>query len=455
MTKHIVLNAFDKLAASQVGHGLWRHPESQRRRFNDPDYWIEYAQLAERGRLDALFFADAYGVAGTYRGSTDTSIAHGIYFPTNDPSVFIPAMAAHTSHLGFGMTQSTSYEPAIVIARKLSSLDHVTKGRFGWNVVTSSSSTMARLHGVDLRDHDKRYDLADELLDLLYTLWEGAWEEGFQGRPSVDDFLYDPDKLHRIRFEGEHFKLDGFYPSEPSPQRTPFLFQAGNSPRGLAFAAKHAEVAMIAADTPAQARAQVAAVRELARAAGRDPAHLKFILTCVVVAEETDAAAQRRLADYRDHWSFEAALATSASYSGYDLASLDPDAVFEFHGTEQHQTGARALEQAARDGLLVRELIERVSGLGSQNLVISGGPSTVADQLEEWIDEGGLDGFNAMPFVPLVDTRHLVELVVPELVGRGRFRSEYLQGETLRERFFPGGGPKLADDHPGARFRRA
>ncbi|MCW2688407.1 MAG: flavin-dependent oxidoreductase, partial [Mycobacterium sp.] len=222
--------------------GLWRHPADQSWRYKDLTYWTELAKLLERGRFDGLFIADVLGTYDIYGASDEAAIRQAAQIPVGDPLLLVSAMALVTENLGFGITTGTGFEHPYPFARRLSTLDHLTNGRIGWNVVTGYLPAAARNMGqTDQPAHDARYDHADEYLEVLYKLWEGSWEDDAVVRDRDRGVFTEPDKVHHIGHSGEHFSVPGVHLSEPSIQRTPVIYQAGSSPRGVRFAAENAE----------------------------------------------------------------------------------------------------------------------------------------------------------------------------------------------------------------------
>jgi FMN-dependent oxidoreductase (nitrilotriacetate monooxygenase family) len=239
--KRLILNLFEMNCVSHITHGLWRLPGNSRTRFNDIEYWTELAQLLEAGGFDAVFLADVIGAYDVFRGGPETAIREGLQIPSNDPMLVVPAMAAVTKNLGFGITFSTTYEPPFAFARRMSTLDHLTKGRVGWNIVTSYLPNAARNFGLTGEvDHDTRYEIADEYLDVLYKLWEGSWDDDAVIEDRENNIYADPSKVRYIDHEGPRFSVAGPHLSSPSTQRTPFLIQATQSARGIEFAGRHA-----------------------------------------------------------------------------------------------------------------------------------------------------------------------------------------------------------------------
>ena len=270
MTRQILVNAFDMNTPTHLVAGTWRHPDSQAWRYKDLRYWTDLAKTLERGLFDGLFIADVLGVYDVYGGTPGAALRGGVQVPVNDPMMLVSGMASVTEHLGFGITASTSFEHPYTFARRMSTLDHLTNGRVGWNIVTSYLDSGARNIGLATQElHKKRYDIADEYLEVLYKLWEGSWEDDAVVRDATRGIYADDTKVHPINHEGEFFKVPGIHLAEPSPQRTPFLFQAGTSDRGKDFAAKHAEAIFAVGPTAEILKAQIADVRARARAVGR------------------------------------------------------------------------------------------------------------------------------------------------------------------------------------------
>ena len=243
MPRRMLINAFSMNCVSHIQHGLWVRSDTRQLEYTQLDPWVELAQILEKGCFDALFLADVIGVYDTYHGGPETSIVEGMQIPVNDPALLIPAMAHVTEHLGLAFTSSVLQTHPFTFARQMSTLDHITRGRVAWNIVTSYlPNAGASLGFGGLPSHEDRYDLADEYLDVTYKLWEGSWEDDAVLRDTERGIYADPAKIHPINHVGKHYDVAGPHLSEPSPQRTPLLFQAGSSTRGREFAAKHGRV---------------------------------------------------------------------------------------------------------------------------------------------------------------------------------------------------------------------
>src|ERR1700690_1522567 len=320
MAKEIRLNAFEMNCVAHQSPGMWRHPRDRSRDYRRLDGWIELAKTLERGLFDGLFLADVLGIYDVFGDSPKAALLHATQTPVNDPLLLVPAMAAATKHLGFGVTVTLSYEPPFHFARRMSTLDHLTEGRIGWNVVTGYLDSAARGAGKDKQTaHDDRYDVADEYMEVVYRLWEGSWEDDAALRDRVRGIFPDPSKVHRVRHQGNNYRVDAIHLCEPSPQRTPVLYQAGTSPRGRQFAAEHAECVFMSGPSAKIIAPRGAAIRELAAKAGPNPAEILIFSMMTVILGRTDAEAKAKFADYRRHINPEGALTLMSGWTGVDF----------------------------------------------------------------------------------------------------------------------------------------
>ncbi|PZQ46228.1 MAG: 5,10-methylene tetrahydromethanopterin reductase [Rhodovulum sulfidophilum] len=448
--KRMILNAFDMTCVGHQAAGTWRHPSSQASRYNDLDYWTNLAIELERGAFDALFIADVVGVYDVYRGSAEAALHDAAQVPVNDPFGAISAMAAVTKNVGFGITAAVTFEHPYLLARRLSTLDHLTKGRVAWNVVSSYLDSAARNIGMEKQiAHDARYDLAEEYMEVTYKLWEGSWEDGAVLRDKEKGIFTDASKVHPIQHEGTYFKVPGFHLCEPSPQRTPVIFQAGASSRGRQFAARHAEAMFILATAPETARKLTDAIRQDVRDAGREADSLKIFALLTVITGPSDEAARRKYEEYLTYASAEGALALYGGWTGLDFSTLDPDQPLDAVENDSLRT---TLESLAADGAAwtVRDVIRKRS-IGGLGPVLVGGPETIADELERWMDEGGVDGFNLAYAITPASTTDFIDFVVPELRKRGRAQSDYAPG-TLREKLLGDPDGRVRASHPAAQW---
>ncbi|HGY9634957.1 LLM class flavin-dependent oxidoreductase [Pseudomonas alloputida] len=452
MPREIRLNAFEMNCVGHQSPGLWRHPKDRAWQYKDLEYWTDLAKLLERGKFDGIFIADVIGIYDVLGGNGDAAIRQATQVPVNDPLALITPMALVTEHLGFGLTASLTFEHPYPFARRLSTLDHLTKGRIGWNIVTSYLDSGARNLGQKaLSDHDARYDYADEYLEVLYKLFEGSWEEGAVLRDRERGIFSDPSKVHEIRHQGKHFQVPGIHLCEPSPQRTPVLYQAGASSRGKDFAAGHAECVFVAAPSKVILKKTVADIRRRAAEAGRDPRKVLIFNLQTVIVDETDAKAQAKWQELTSYTSYEGALALISGWTGIDFGQYRPDQVLKHIHTNAIQSAVETFSTAdPNKQWTVQELADWV-GIGGFGPLIVGSAQTVADELQAWVEETDVDGFNLAYVLAHETFRDVVELLVPELQKRGVYKTEYRSG-TLREKLF-GDGPRLPANHPGAGYR--
>jgi FMN-dependent oxidoreductase (nitrilotriacetate monooxygenase family) len=449
----IHFNGMKTFAPAHTAPGLWRHPLSQAHRYRELDFWVGQAQMLERGYFDSMFITDGLGVLDTYRGTPEAALSEGLQTPVGDPLLVISAMAAATTQLGFMVTVSCTYEHPYTLARKLTTLDHLTGGRIGWNVVTSALDSAARNLGLtDQLSHDERYERADEFMEVVYKLWEGSWEEDAVVADRVAGVYADPARVHPIGHDGTYFQVPGLFLCEPSAQRTPVICQAGASPAGRAFAARHAEEVFVSGQRPDIVRAVVDDIRARAAGFGRDPRSLTFVASMTVVTAPTAAQAHAKLDDYRAFASVEGNLARLSGTVLVDIGQLDLDQPLEYVETAGIQSIMRNFTTADPSRRWTpREIGEfmKVSGYGP---LAVGSPSQVAGELERWAEEADLDGFNIPDVLPPATFADFTELVVPELQRRGRVWHDY-EGGTLREYLGKPGEPRVADSHPAARYR--
>ncbi|MGK3115436.1 LLM class flavin-dependent oxidoreductase [Candidatus Pantoea formicae] len=435
-----------------ISAGLWRHPEDQAHRYTELAYWTEIAKQLDQAGFDALFIADALGQLDVWQGKPDTALRLAAQMPVNDPLLLVSAMAAVTQHLGFGITVSTTYEHPYLLARKFTTLDHLTQGRIAWNVVTSMLDSAARNLGLTQQiPHDERYERAQEFLDVTGKLWEGSWEDGAVHRDKDNSLYSDPTKVHAINHQGRWYQVPDAHLSEPSPQRTPVLFQAGTSSRGAQFAARNAEVIFLGGITPQAIAEDIQRIRALAEAEGRDSGSLRFVTAITVVTAESDKAAQAKLRDYQQYISEEAALALFSAWTGIDWSQEDLDTPLAFRETDACRSALASLTRIDDQKRWTLRDAAQYIGIGGLHPLLVGGAESIADQLDAFAAESGVDGFNLAWAISPGSFTDFITYVMPVLRQRGRLRSMPAQPSTLRERLL--GQPHLSADHPAARFR--
>ncbi len=448
--KRIHLNAFSMNCVSHIQHGLWTRPDTRQLEFNRLEPWIELAQLLEKGGFDALFLADVIGTYDNYRGSAETSIAEAMQIPVNDPMMLIPAMAHATEHLGFAFTSSVLQALPFTFARQASTLDHLTQGRLAWNVVTSYLPNAGTNLGYDgLPPHDERYARAEEYLDVTYKLWEGSWEDDAVLSDTARGIYADPAKIHPINHSGKYYQVAGPHLCEPSPQRTPLLFQAGSSDRGREFAAKHAECVFIYASLRnlRDTTSIIEDIRARAVRQGRQGEDILFFQGVTPVVGGTEAEAKAKEAEYIEQGSVEGGIAHMSGTIGVDLGVIDLDVPLDSLEINAMQGIIKGLIDSAPDkSLTFRDLVRK----RSSGRFLTGTPEQIADTFEAW-HEAGVDGFNIVYAVTPGTFADFIDGVVPVLRRRGLVQSEYTPG-TLREKIF--GRKLLPESHAAAAYRR-
>lgn len=427
MSRTLHLNAF----LFGVGHheAAWRHPRTDPRRLTDVRHFVELARIAERGTLDSVFLADGLAVGPAVRHNIQAVF---------EPLTLLSALATATEHIGLIATASTTYNEPFNLARKFASLDHLSGGRAGWNIVTSAQSREARNFNLDDHPaHAERYRRAAEFVDVVIKLWD-SWEDDALVLDAGSGVFADTDRVHAINHVGERFRVHGPLNTPRPPQGRPLLVQAGSSADGIAFAARYAEAVFTPQQTLADGQRFYAALKQATADAGRDPQLVKVLPGIVPVIGGTEAEA-RALADELESLIVpEHALAQLSSMTGLDLSDLPLDGPLpdlpDATAVQSHQSRYQlVVDLARREKLTIRQLIGRLGG-GRGHRVVAGTPEQIADQIELWFTEGAADGFNIMPPLLPSGLADFVDHVVPLLRARGLFRHEYA-GRTLREHY--------------------
>ncbi|MCE2484785.1 MAG: LLM class flavin-dependent oxidoreductase [Desulfurellaceae bacterium] len=452
MNKRIYFNAFHMNCVVHQSPGLWVREDDNMVNYTDLNQWVELAQLLERGRFDALFLADVVGVYDVFRGNREAAVSEAAQIPVNDPMLLIPAMAHATQHLGFGFTSSILQYPPFTFARLVSTLDHLTKGRVAWNIVTSYLESAARNYGqTGLPDHDERYAIADEYCDVCYKLWETSWEDGAVVKDRARGIYADPAKVHDVSHDGRYYQVHGCHLSEPSPQRTPVLFQAGASPRGREFAARHAECVFVLGSKPEVDGQYIRDIRRIARQQGRNPEDILCFAYLKVITGDTEAAAKRKYEEYFEQCRYDGGLALLSGWSGIDFGQFEPDQPLEYIETNAIRTLVHSFTEGDPSRKWTMRDLARYVGIGGAGPVLVGTPEHIADQLEDWI-AAGVDGFNLAYTTTPGSFAEFIDGVVPVLHQRGRMQKDYAPG-TLREKLYGSGRVRLPEPHPAARHR--
>ncbi|KAH8893362.1 putative dibenzothiophene desulfurization enzyme A [Thozetella sp. PMI_491] len=415
--RRIFLNAFDMFTVGQMSFGQWRNPKDKsatKRR--DLSYWTELAKLLERGDFNALFLADTFGWCDVYKGNAEACVRTGTQFPMGDPAVPVTAMAAVTKNLGFAITTSTSFEAPYTLAKRFSTLDHLTGGRFEWNIVTSWKAsgfkavseilnghrgrvmTHYRQVGIDPIPHDKRYEIGGEL-------WEGSWADDALVEDREKEIYADYNKIRVIHHKGEHF-------------------HAGTSTAGIEFDARHAEGIFVVGLTPHMIAPRVKAIRDKVREVGRDPYSVKVFASITPIIGGTKEEAQAKYEEALQYASEEGGLALlkNLAYKGDDVPVWTP----------------RSIGKAVP--------------LGASGPVPVGTAEEVADEMERWMEVADINGFNVGHITVPGTWEDAVDLLVPELRRRGQYAPKGESG-TMRERVYGLGCSRLSDEHPGSRYK--
>lgn len=456
--RKLILNAFAMQAPCHLNPGLNRFPGDTGNSYTSLKTWIALAKKLEAAKFHGIFFADVLGGYDVYKGPANLhpTIPAACQFPINDPLYSIAALAAATESIGFGVTASTTYDAPYAMARRFSTVDHLSGGRVGWNIVTSYLDSAARNFGLDTQiAHDERYKIADEYLDVCYKLWEGSWRD--DAVVKSEKGYADPDGVRQIEHKGKYFNVPGPHLCEPSLQRTPFLLQAGTSTAGKKFAAKHAEGIFLNGHLPELVKPSVESIRKQAAEQGRDLSKIKVIAGVLVVVAETDEAAEAHLADLLSYGDHEGALALFGGWSGYDLSKYDDEQDFRFVEAPAVRSMVNHWAKSvpgAEDKKWNKRTISEWLLAGGNGAKIVGSPKTVADELERWVDVADVDGFN-LSYASVPDTfDQIIKYLLPELRKRGLFHDDYeVPGGTMRENYYGvEGANRLPETHAGARF---
>ena len=425
--RKIKLNAF--MRPTTIHTGSWRWPGAYADANFNFGHIVKFAQRLEEAKFDSFFMADHLAVLNMpvealRRSTTPTSF---------EPFTLLSALSMATDRLGLMATGSTTYDEPYHIARRFASLDHISGGRAGWNIVTTSNPDASKNFGKeDHLEHSERYRRAREFYDVVTGLWD-SWAEDAFVRDQESGFFMDPDKMHRLNHEGDFFKVAGPLNIARPIQGWPVIVQAGGSDAGRQLAAETAEAVFAAQSNLEAGQAFYADVKGRMEKIGRNPDHLKIMPGCMVVVGDTveEAKAKRAQLDSLVHE--ESAIASLSITLGVDASKFDPDGPLPDDMPESNATKSgrdRAVLLAEREGLSVRQLAQRLGGYSG--LAMVGTPESIADDMEEWLETRGSDGFTIMfPYLPQ-GLDDVVDRVIPEIQRRGLFRKEY-EGETLRE----------------------
>ncbi|MGO1318718.1 MAG: LLM class flavin-dependent oxidoreductase [Galactobacter sp.] len=447
MTTPLLFNAFVMNTTSHIHHGQWRRPDAGQVDFEDVDTWVNLARLLEEAKFDGMFFADVTGLYGDADAPFDTYVREGLQIPSNDPTVLISALAVNTRHIGLAVTSNVMQSHPFQFARQISTLDHITRGRIAWNVVTGMQDNGARNFGLDrLVEHDARYDWAEEYIDVTYKLWEGPWDDDAVLKDRSGAYS-DVDRVHKIHHHSERYDVEGPHLVSPTPQRTPVLYQAGSSGAGRAFAARNAEAVFLMAPSPELAAEQISETRAQAESYGRKGEDIKFFQGVSFIIGDTEEEALALKEDYLRYVSSEGYAAHTALVDP-DGRVYPPETPISQLRTNSARGEAEWLAKAITDREpVIADLIKHRAT--RQTLV--GTPEQIADGLQAWQD-AGVDGINVINWVIPGSFQEFADKVLPVLRERGLAKSEYEEG-TLRKKLF--GHDRLPASHPAAKYRGA
>ena len=446
---------FEVYAPQVGGTYSWAHPLNDAVDYLDPERWVRMARIMDAAGYDFLFFADGFGYPMQHGDISPACLSAAINFSGLDPATIIPILARETDRLGFVVTATTGMDHPLPLARRFATLDHLTGGRIGWNVVTGASqNAVAELFGhAEMVSHDTRYEMAAEYVGLARTYWERGWDDDALVADAEAGVYIRPDRIHRVDYAGTHYRSRGYFGAPPSPQRTPTIFQAGTSAAGKALAVQHAECVFIQGTTPAHTARNVAEIRRAAADAGRDPDSIRIMAGLTAVVDDTTAGAERLYGEFHAMQSDEIVAALYAGNTGIDLLTLDPDRTLHQvldSGGPVGQMGTSNIERFLgtpdRPAPTVREILEELRGRGTRGFRLVGSGEEVADGVEALAAATGLDGFLLEPVFGTRDVAAFGDLVLTRLRDRGRLAEP--AGPTLRERLSERPGPRRVVPEP-------
>lgn len=428
MTKQMHLFSF--IMHSPINHtvGSWALPDDDRLEgLGSTDYWKRMGETLERGCFDAAFFADIPAAFDQYKDSADDAVRYGVCWPSHDPLVPLAIMAGATKHLGLVMTKSISAISPYYLVRSLSTLDYISGGRVGWNVVTGHVRAEHRAAGLDMQmDHDARYDRADEYLDICRALWSGIEPDAIIADKESGVYA-DPERVNRVSHHGAYLDIEATPPVLPSAQGHPVLFQAGSSARGQAFAINNAEAIFAVQHRLEGMKKFMADVAELAESEGRPEPRVTFGVQ--IVLGDTDEQAEELRQQLADNVNLDGALARLSGTLGIDFSQHNLDEPLQMQKTQGGQGSMKTKTDGPGLGTL-RDLA-LFNGTSTSMPQIVGSPETVAAKLEEIWRETGCFGFNITPTTSHKSVEDFVDRVVPVLQTNGVLRTEYAD-TTLR-----------------------
>lgn len=411
---------------------MWRVPGDRAALpLSQPDYWQVAAQVMERGLFDAMFIADVLAPYDTYNGNSDATVKWGVQCPVHEPATLVPIVACATKHLGIGVTLSNAFEHPYSMARRLSTLDHLSSGRVAWNIVSSFNKCEFDAYGRDYVPRGDRYDMLDEYLDVCYQLWD-AWEPDAIVRDRESGIFADPAKVHAVNHDGKYYKCRGRPIAYRSPQVYPVLWQAGSSERGRDFAAKHAEAIFAILPTTNAMEAYSEDLNNRLDKFDRPSGSVKLIYGIQTVVDVTRERAQEKWDFIRSHLPLDAALTIMSGHMMVDFSAFDLDGDVKKIEVPGIQGVMDAMSQLKDGAPVTLREGARMYGASLCMPHAVGTAADVADQMEYYMDEGGADGFMLVSSVSPQCWVDIADLVVPEMQRRGRYRTEYI-GPMMRD----------------------
>jgi FMN-dependent oxidoreductase (nitrilotriacetate monooxygenase family) len=459
--KPLILNLFTQACVNTQPAGLWTYPGDVSTSYDTLEYWTNLAKKAEKAKLNAIFIADVLGPYDVYNGPNNYSYVAkaGTQFPGIDPAIPIAAMAAVTKSVGFGVTFSTISEHPYLFARKLATLDHMTNGRVGWNIVSSYLNSASRnlLNGEKLPEKLERYAKTDEYVQVVVELLLSSFrQDAIKADPKTKTYA-DPTLIRPIDFDGVWYKVPGPSYTSPSPQGIPVLFQAGTSPGGMELSSKWAEVAFSNGNTPYLLRHKSDTIHDIAAAKyGRERESIKVLVLVMVIVGETEEAAWEKFNKYAEYSDHEAALAMVGGWMNVDFSKYPDDFdLVQSDNVKDREVAKHFCIDILDKGPLTKKVIgKHVSVKGSTDLVI-GSLDQVVQKLVDYVEIGGADGFNFAAAVNPDTYDDLIDLVLPELKKRGLVWDDYpVPGGTLRENLYGTKGQTyFPKEHPAYRYR--
>ena len=424
--------AFMQHGVSSHSVGMWRHPlDKVGYDYAKPKYWHHMARTLERGLFDAIFLADELAPYNSFEDSSDTTVRYAVQSPTHEPGSLTTIITGATDHLGVGITLSTAFEHPYSMARRLSTLDHLSEGRIAWNIVGSYSPSEFAAYGQEMPDRTTRYERIEEYVDLCCELWD-SWQPDAVVADRESGIYAHPEKIREVDFHGKYFRCRARHFVAPSPQGRPVLWQAGSSSQGRDFAAATAEAIFAVHPTVETMRDYARDMRARIAAAGREPGSVKLYFGVQPIVALSDEEAQAKATYIESLVRPEAKLAMLSGQLGVDFSQFDPSTPLADIPVPGIQGVKDALVASGADERVTVEQAAFTYSFRFAMPQLIGSPATVADELERFMDSGEADGFMLLATYTPGCFEEFVDMVIPELQRRGRYRTEY-PGRTLRE----------------------